>query len=68
MGGMDPFVPGAIMKNGRLLMAHNDRDDYLYTVDGRVKFGETAEEAVEEVKKAAEEAVGTRRRRGRKQE
>ncbi len=39
-------VGAIIMKNGRLLMAHNDRDDYLYTVGGRVKFGETAEEAV----------------------
>ena len=34
-----------IMKDGKLLMVSNDRD-YLYSVGGRIKFGETAEEAV----------------------
>lgn len=34
-----------IMKNGKLLMVGNHRD-YLYSVGGRLKFGETAEEAV----------------------
>ena len=34
-----------IMKDGKLLMVSNDRN-YLYSVGGRVKFGETAEEAV----------------------
>ena len=34
-----------IMKDGKLLMVSNDRD-YLYSVGGRVKFGETAEAAV----------------------
>ena len=34
-----------IMKDGKLLMVSNDRD-YLYSVGGRVKFGETAEEAI----------------------
>ena len=34
-----------IMKDGKLLMAGNDRN-YLYSVGGRIKFGETAEEAV----------------------
>ena len=34
-----------IMKDGELLMVSNDRD-YLYSVGGRLKFGETAEEAV----------------------
>ena len=34
-----------IMKDGKLLMVGNDRD-YLYSVGGRIKFGETAEEAV----------------------
>lgn len=33
------------MKDGKILMVGNDRD-YLYSVGGRVKFGETAEEAV----------------------
>ncbi len=27
-------------------MAENDRFDHLYSVGGRIKFGETAEEAV----------------------
>ena len=34
-----------IIKDGKLLMVGNDRD-YLYSVGGRLKFGETAEEAV----------------------
>ena len=34
-----------IMKDGKILMVGNDRD-YLYSVGGRIKFGETAEEAV----------------------
>ena len=34
-----------IIKDGKLLMVGNNRD-YLYSVGGRVKFGETAEEAV----------------------
>ena len=34
-----------IMKDGKLLMVGNDRD-YLYSVGGRLKFGETAEDAV----------------------
>ena len=38
-------VGAIIMKDGKLLMVGNDRD-YLYSVGGRVKFGETAEEAV----------------------
>ena len=39
-------VCAIIEKNGKLLMAGSDGFDYLYTVGGRVKFGETAEEAV----------------------
>lgn len=38
-------VGAIIMKGGKLLMVGNDRD-YLYSVGGRVKFGETAEEAI----------------------
>ena len=34
-----------IMNDGKLLMVGNNRD-YLYSVGGRLKFGETAEEAV----------------------
>lgn len=39
-------VGAVIIKNGRLLMAGNDREDYLYSVGGRVQFGETAEDAI----------------------
>ncbi|MBO4971911.1 MAG: NUDIX domain-containing protein [Clostridia bacterium] len=39
-------VGAIIMKNGKLLMVGNDRADYLYSVGGRIKFGETAEEAI----------------------
>lgn len=39
-------VGGIIMRDGRLLMVGNERSDYLYSVGGRVKFGETAEEAI----------------------
>lgn len=34
-----------IMKNGKLLMVGNNKS-YFYSVGGRIKFGETAEEAV----------------------
>lgn len=39
---------GAIITNrdGKILMVGNDRSDYLYSVGGRIKFGETAEQAV----------------------
>ena len=39
-------VGAIILKNGRFLMVGNRRSDYLYSVGGRLKFGETAEEAV----------------------
>lgn len=39
-------VGAIIVKDGKLLMAGNDRSDYLYSVGGRIQFGETAEEAV----------------------
>lgn len=39
-------VGAIIIKNGKLLMVGNQRNDYLYSVGGRVKFGETAEQAV----------------------
>lgn len=40
-------VGAIIMKNGKLLMVGNDiRSDYLYSVGGRIKFGETSEEAI----------------------
>ena len=39
-------VGAIIMKNGKLLMVGGDGPDYLVSVGGRVKFGETAEEAI----------------------
>lgn len=39
-------VGAIIIRDGRFLMVGNERADYLYSVGGRVKFGETAEEAV----------------------
>ena len=39
-------VGAIIMKDGKLLMVGNDRVNYLYSVGGRIKFGETAEEAI----------------------
>lgn len=39
-------VGAIIMKDDRFLMVENDRFDHLYSVGGRIKFGETAEEAV----------------------
>lgn len=39
-------VGAIIMKNNKILMAGNERSDYLYSVGGRIKFGETAQEAV----------------------
>ena len=39
-------VGAIIMKDGRFLMVSNSSFGYLYSVGGRIKFGETAEEAV----------------------
>ena len=40
-------VGAIIMRDGRFLMVGNKtRQEYLYSVGGRIKFGETAEEAV----------------------
>ena len=39
-------VGAIIMKENRFLMVENDRFNHLYSVGGRIKFGETAEEAV----------------------
>ena len=39
-------VGAVIMKEGRFLMVRNDVQDYFYSVGGRIRFGETAEEAV----------------------
>ena len=39
-------VGAIIMKNDKVLMVGNENVDYLYSVGGRIKFGETAEEAI----------------------
>ncbi len=40
-------VGAIIMKNGKILMVGNSiHPEYLYSVGGRIKFGETSEEAV----------------------
>lgn len=39
-------VGAIIMKGDNFLMVENDSFDHLYSVGGRIKFGETAEEAV----------------------
>ncbi len=39
-------VGAIIMHNGKFLMVGNKRSDYLYSVGGRIKFGETAEQAI----------------------
>ena len=46
-GGLINLRVGAIiMRDGKFLMVGNQRADYLYSVGGRIQFGETAEEAV----------------------
>ena len=46
-GGIINIRAGAIIiKDGRILMAGNRNANHLYSVGGRLKFGETAEEAV----------------------
>ena len=39
-------VGAIIMKDDKFLMVENDRFDHMYSVGGRIKFGETAEEAM----------------------
>lgn len=39
-------VGAIILKDNKFLMTGNKREDYLYSVGGRIKFGETAKEAV----------------------
>ena len=39
-------VGAILLKDGKFLMAGNRRFDYLYSVGGRIQFGETAQEAV----------------------
>ena len=39
-------VGAIIMQDRKILMVGNEKADYLYSVGGRIQFGETAEEAV----------------------
>lgn len=53
-GGLVNLRVGAIIqRDGKLLLVGNDHNDYDYSVGGRIRFGETAEEAV--VREVAEE-------------
>ena len=46
-GVLNIRVGAIILRDGKLLMVGNNiRPQYLYSVGGRIKFGETAEEAV----------------------
>lgn len=45
-GFLNVRVGAIIVGDGKILMVRNDRHDYYYSVGGRIKFGETAEEAV----------------------
>ena len=39
-------VGAIIAQNGKILMVSNKRHDYYYSVGGRIKFGETAQQAI----------------------
>lgn len=45
-GLLNVRVGAIILKDGKFLMVKNDREKYFYSVGGRIKFGETAQEAV----------------------
>ena len=45
-GYLNIRVGAIIRKDGKLLMMGNDREDYYYSVGGRVRFGESVEQAV----------------------
>ena len=45
-GILNVRVGAIIMKDGKILMVGNERNDYLYSVGGRIKMGETAQEAI----------------------
>ena len=45
-GFLNLRVGAVIQRNGLLLMAGNAAEDYLYSVGGRMQFGETSEEAI----------------------
>lgn len=39
-------VGAIIIQNEKVLMVSNNRNDYFYSVGGRIKFGESAEQAI----------------------
>ena len=45
-GFVNVRVGAIIMKNGRILMVTNEDVDYFYSVGGRIRLGESAEDAV----------------------
>ncbi|MDD2429155.1 MAG: NUDIX domain-containing protein [Eubacteriales bacterium] len=45
-GFLNIRVGAIIMQNGKFLMVGNERANYYYSVGGRVRFGESTEEAV----------------------
>lgn len=45
-GVLNVRVGAIIIKDNKVLMVGNEHADYLYSVGGRVKMGETAEEAI----------------------
>ncbi len=45
-GWLNLRVGAIIQKNGKILMVSNDAAGYCYSVGGRIRFGETAREAV----------------------
>jgi 8-oxo-dGTP pyrophosphatase MutT (NUDIX family) len=46
VGVVNIRVGAIILKDGKFLMVSNPAVDYLYSVGGRIQFGETAEQAV----------------------
>ena len=45
-GFLNLRVGAIIVKNGKVLMVKNDRADYCYSVGGRIRMGENAEQAI----------------------
>lgn len=45
-GFLNIRVGAIIFQDGKILMVTNDRVDYYYSIGGRIKMGETAQEAI----------------------
>jgi len=48
-------VGAIILKDGKVLMVKNNKDDYYYSIGGRIQFGETARQAI---KREVKEELG----------